>query len=499
MRLIYIDVDSLRPDHLGCYGYHRETSPNIDRVAERGIRFTNCYVSDAPCLPSRTAFFAGRPGALTGVVNHGGVASQPFIEGVDRGFRDRFSETALPAVLRRAGLNTVLVSSFAERHSAWHWYAGFNEIFHTATMGLETADEVGPRAIQWLDQNAEKDDWYLHINFWDPHTPYRTPKDFEADYSKEPLPEWYNEEVRRRHWEGYGPHSAHEVTGFNHEVYDARIKGKYPDQPKEIDSMNEARRVFDGYDRGVKYVDHQIGLIMDMLEKQGVLDDTAVIISGDHGENLGELNIYGDHHTADEFTTHVPLIVSWPGVTREARVDESLLYHFDMGATMAELAGGDLPKEWFGKSFAKQLQEEKLANPRDYLVVSQAAWTCQRGVRFDYEEKRYIAIRSYHDGYHDFPDVMLFNLTDDPHEQHNIAESKENIVNMGMRHLTDWESGMMRLSKSGVDPMWTVVQEGGPFHTRGELGGYIVRLRETERSGCAERLRLKHLDELYSS
>ena len=59
MRILYIDIDTLRPDHLGCYGYHRGTSPSIDRLAADGVRFENCYVSDAPCLPSRAALYSG--------------------------------------------------------------------------------------------------------------------------------------------------------------------------------------------------------------------------------------------------------------------------------------------------------------------------------------------------------------------------------------------------------------------------------------------------------
>ena len=79
MRILYIDIDSLRPDHLGCYGYHRDTSPAIDRLAAEGVRFENVYVSDAPCLPSRTALWSGRFGFRTGVVNHAGTAAQPFV------------------------------------------------------------------------------------------------------------------------------------------------------------------------------------------------------------------------------------------------------------------------------------------------------------------------------------------------------------------------------------------------------------------------------------
>ena len=75
MRILYLDIDTLRADHLGCYGYLRNTSPNIDRLAAGGVRLESCYVSDAPCLPSRASMFTGRFGIHTGVVNHGGLCA----------------------------------------------------------------------------------------------------------------------------------------------------------------------------------------------------------------------------------------------------------------------------------------------------------------------------------------------------------------------------------------------------------------------------------------
>ena len=75
MRLLFIDIDTLRPDHLGCYGYERNTSPNIDLIAEESMRFDNYYCSDAPCLPSRAALVTGQFGIHNGVVGHGGTAA----------------------------------------------------------------------------------------------------------------------------------------------------------------------------------------------------------------------------------------------------------------------------------------------------------------------------------------------------------------------------------------------------------------------------------------
>ena len=118
MRLLYIDIDALTPSHLGCYGYHRDTSPTIDRLAAEGLRCTNVYTSDAPCLPSRTAMYSGRFGIHTGVVGHGGTAAQPKIEGPTRGFGDLFDAQGLGRSLQRLGFHTAMVSPFGQRHAA---------------------------------------------------------------------------------------------------------------------------------------------------------------------------------------------------------------------------------------------------------------------------------------------------------------------------------------------------------------------------------------------
>lgn len=486
MRILYIDIDSLRPDHLGCYGYHRDTSPHIDRIAAQGTRFTNCYVTDAPCLPSRTALWSGRAGIHTGVINHGGTAADPFLEGERRDFRSLWGQTNWMTCLRQAGLRTITVSPFGERHSAWGWYAGFSEIHNPGRGGMERADEVSPIAIDWLHRNGRQDNWFLHVNLWDPHTPYRSPEDFIRAFAGQPLPAWYTEEVRQQHWNGCGPHSAREVTGWSSTSHFAPA---YPHQPAIIDSMDAARRMFDGYDAGVRYADEHVGRILNALADAGVLDDAVVIISSDHGENLGEFNIYGDHQTADHITSRVPLIVRWPGVTdgKPGRVDNSLHYHIDFAATTIELAGGNVPGLWDGRSFAAAFRQGR-EEGRPFLVISQGAWSCQRSVRFD----DHLCIRSYHDGYHAFADLMLYDVKNDPHEQRDLAARHPELVARAMRMLDVWHAEMMRTATHPQDPMWTVLREGGPLHTRGMLPGYLKRLRETGRAEWAGRLAALH-------
>jgi choline-sulfatase len=497
MRILYLDIDSLRPDHLGCYGYHRRTSPNIDRIAAAGVRFDRYYATDSPCLPSRTAMWAGRFGIHNGVVNHGGDAADPFIEGPGRGFESTLGRTSWMRCLRLAkgtagkGHRTVTISPFGERHSAWHWYANFNEIYNTGRGGMESADEVAPVAIDWISRHARADDFFLHVNLWDPHTPYRAPASFGDPFKDEPLPAWLTEEVRRQHWQGCGPHSAQEVNGYDDHT--TTFGGNYPRQPFAIDSMDKMRMMFDGYDTGVLYADEWIGRIFNALADAGVLDDTAIIVSADHGENLGELNVYGDHQQADGVTPRVPLAVKWPGVTdtQAGRVDGALHYQIDFAATVVELAGGSVPDNWDGRSFADAFRAGE-SRGRPFLVLSQGAWSCQRSVLFESDGQLYIFIRSYHDGHHAFPDVMLFNLTDDPHEQRDLAADQRQLVQRASALLEDWHADMMRTATHSIDPMQTVLDEGGPLHTRGQLPAYLKRLRATGRAKGADVLAAKH-------
>lgn len=491
MRILFIDIDTLRPDHLGCYGYHPRTSPNIDQIAAQGLRFENCYVSDAPCLPSRSGLWSGRTGFHTGVIDHGGTAADPFIEGPARGFRDVYDRTAWIPQFRRLGLHTATVSPFGERHSAWWWYAGYNEIVNPGLGGLETADDVTPLALDWIERNAHKDNWFLHVNYWDPHTPYRAPASSGSPFENDPLPESLTEAFRQQCWEGFGPHSAQEPHDFDDSYYDREIQHKYPSIPRRIDSMEAVRAWIDGYDNGVHYADEHVGRLLAALDRQGVLDDLVIIVSSDHGENLGELNIWGDHHTADHITCRVPLIIRWPGVTSGGQVDRALHYHFDWAATLIEMLGGTVPGNWDGQAFTAAFRQGQ-EQGREYLVTSQGAWSCQRGVRFINDGEDYMALRTYHDGYKNLEPLMLFNLSRDPHELHDLASSQPALADHAMRLLADWEREQMLTSPTNVDPMMTVLREGGPHHTRGRLKAYLQRLRDSGRAPHADRLDRLH-------
>lgn len=474
MRILYLDIDTLRPDHLGCYGYHRATSPNIDEVARRGVRFTNVYASDVPCLPSRTALVTGTFGIRNGVSNHGGAAADLASRGADRTFFNQWVTSSLPAVLGRAGLHTASISSFPLRHGAHWWSGGFRESMDLAAgYGLERADQVLPGALDWLDRRGRAEDWFLHVHLWDPHTPHNAPASFGNPFADDPVPAWHDESVRAANWELPGPHSAQEPWGFRPDEWGQ----PGPRSPWNLAGSEEVKQLFDGYDVGVRYADEALGVLANHLADLGVLDETAIWISSDHGEAFGELGVYADHQGADEATAHIPAILAWPGI--EPSVQTGLAYHLDLAATIVDLAGVTPPGDWDGISLRPQVEAGTDGPGREHLVLTQGAWTAQRGVR----SGDLLYLRTLHDGYHAaWPEEMLFDVAADPHEQHDLAATEPRATAELGATLDAWVSAELDRSFVDRDPLVTIIEEGGPFHVRGHLPAYLDRLRETGRS-----------------
>ena len=486
MRIIYIDIDTLRADHLGCAGYHRNTTPNIDALAAEGVRFSNVYASDVPCLPSRTALITGMFGIRNGVAGHGGTAADLASEGPGRRFFGKIATQSWAGQFYWSGWNTASFSSFPFRHAASWWNNGFMEAMNlTRGIGTERADQVLPGVLDWMDRRGQSDNWFLHVHLWDPHTPYNTPEEYGNPFSSDPIPAWHTEDVRAHNWELSGPHSAQEPAGFVPDEWGT----PGPRQPWDLSTLGDVKTTFDGYDVGIRYADDAVGTLMNKLADLGVLEDTAVLISSDHGEAFGELGVYSDHQAADEATCHIPSVLRWPGLA--PRVDDGLHYHLDIAATLVELAGLKVPGHWDGVSLADGLRNDDVPS-RDHLILSQAAWACQRGVRFG----DYLYLKTWHDGFHaHWPDEMLFDIASDPHEQFDLAGSDTSARKNGLALLEDWTATQLDRSYAPRDPMQTVLGEGGPFHTRGHLPAYLDRLRATGRGHWANQLATRHPDE----
>ena len=488
MRILYLDLDTLRPDHLSCYGYHRKTSPNIDSICADGVRFDNYHCSDAPCLPSRTAMMTGQFGIHTGVVNHGGTNADQRLQGPDRSFRFTLDATSFPKVMWNHGMHTCYIGGFANRHSTYNYYCGFKEIHDTGKGGMENAEDVTPDALKWIKEHAKEDNWYLHVNYWDPHTPYRVPEEYGNPFENEPISDWYNQDLIDKHQKKAGPHSIQDIA-----MYDDSCPDKFkPRFLGRIDDMKDMKKFIDGYDCGIHYMDSHIGQLLEALKAEGVYEDLAIIVSADHSENMGELGIYAEHATADYVNTRIPMIFRWPDGGAKGHVDTGLHYNLDIAPTVAELLGVDTTKleaHWDGKSYAQSITK-KADTGYEQIVVSQCAHVCQRGVRWG----PYLYMRTYHDGFHLFPQEMLFNIEEDPREEHDLAETHPELCHEGAWRLSKWHDEMMRSMPAGYhdDPLWNVIKEGGPLHARGQLAKYAKRLEKTGRKQHVPELKKRH-------
>lgn len=481
MRTLFIDIDTLRPDHMGCYGYDRNTTPNIDQISKEGVKFNNYYCSDAPCLPSRASLISGMFGIRNGAVGHGGTAADRRLSGVERDFGDYVDRGCLHNIFRKAGCHTASISTFPERHSSWWFNAGLNEAHNVGGCGSESGEKVLPVALDWLDHKGQEDNWYLHVHFWDPHTPYRAPESFGNPFENEPLTTWIDQEVFNKHLVHVGPHCINEIN-----MYDDATNPKYPRHLGKGENLEDMKKIFDGYDTGILYADYLVGQIFDKLKQLGIYDDVAIIITSDHGENIGELGLYSEHATADQPTCNIPFIMKWPGAVK-GHEDSSFHYNLDLLPTLSDLLNVKKHSHWDGLSYSKTIMEGS-EQGRESLVISQMAHVCQRSARFD----DWLYIRTYHDGFHLFDDEMLFNLKEDKYEQNNLSKERQDLCAKGAKIILDWQDEQMKKSTSNIDPLWTVMKEGGPFHTLNQLDDYLIRLENTGRSEGAQKLREKY-------
>ena len=160
--------------------------------------------------------------------------------------------------------------------------------------------------------------------------------------------------------------------------------------------------------------------------------------------------------------------------------------------TCNRVVGLPNPVRYDGISFADCIRKG-IDGGRDYLVVSQMAHVCQRAVRFE----DWIYIRTYHDGYHLTEPDELFNIKEDPHETENVAEKYPEVCWRGAYLLEHWVADNMlsNIYRTDIDPLWSVIADGGPFHCRGYLEKYCERLEDTGRGELARQLKNRHPEE----
>ncbi len=342
--VVVIVVDTLRSDHLSSYGYSRVTSPNIDRLAREGVVFENAFSASSWTFPSHASMLTGR---------------YPREHGAETGLRaldDRFPTVAeaFEAHGRRTAAFSANRAFFTRRLGLGRGFIHFEDIFSSLAdavarttygrlglthvvrrlgfedeLGRKRATEVSSAALKWIDTAGPQRPFFVFLNYFDVHDPYTPPEPFLDRFTK---PGYrggiINEFVGR-----YAPH-----------LTPAQLQGE-----------------IDAYDGAIAYVDASIGDLIAGLNSRGLLDQTLVVITSDHGESFGEHGLFLHRNALYRATLQVPLIFYWrghiPGGVRIAQPVSNAALAATLGGFLdqnqSKFPGPSLSRLWEGSTQEK--------------------------------------------------------------------------------------------------------------------------------------------------
>ncbi len=402
--VLLLILDTVRASELSVYGYGRPTSPVLEQLAGRGLRFDRAIATAPWTLPSHASMFTGRyPFELTvgydtplsgddptlaGVLGGAGYRTGGFVantvygsylHGLDRGFqRYRDYPLSVTEVLGASTLNRLL---FKVWNAATHDYA---------EPGVKNADRINAEFLGWLDDAGTQRPWFAFLNYFDGHMAYDPPPPYDRKFlDREPPTRSIYGETRRQR-------SAEEVRGLQ-----------------------------DAYDGAIAYLDAQLGVLFDALERRGQLQNTAIIVTADHGEAFAEHGFLDHGASLYLPELHVPLIIRLPGDERRGCVVREWVTLRDLAATIAELAPGQAGR-FPGASLLRHCgagAAPSAATPAPSPVLSSIDARTHLPAWYPASTG---AMRSLHDGAFAFIErdggaVELYDVDRDPRQQVNLA------------------------------------------------------------------------------
>ncbi len=433
--ILFVAVDDLRPE-LGCYGESWIKSPNIDRLAESGLRFDRAYCQEAICMSSRASLLSGyRPdqgkiynnGALFEAVPDALTLNQHFLnngyEALSLGKiyhhssdeKKGWSQPAFHPEGKWGGRGYLAESSLGavasyEKEHPDEKRQGMGPAYESPDVddGAYPDGVIAARAVQELRRLAartEKTPFFLAVGFMKPHLPFNAPKKYWDMYDAGKLPLAPARSVPKG-----APKPA--LTGWN------ELRG-YQGMPKSGPMpADKERELIHGYAACVSYADAMIGRVLDELKRLGLGDDTIIVLWGDHGYKLGDLGMWCKHANFER-DTRVPLIVSAPGMKARGKSTAALAELVDLYPTLCELAGIEVPGHLQGISFTPLLDDP--SKPWKSAAFSQFPRGEVMGYTMRTEHHRYTEWRKIKGG--EVVARELYDQREDPEETNNLAKN----------------------------------------------------------------------------
>lgn len=283
--IVLITLDTTRADHLGCYGYERETSPRIDELAGESLVYERAFSTSSWTLPAHASLFTGKFTTSHGA-RYDPTGPLRLLDAIDgrpeweiyraRGLAP--DETTLAGLLSEAGYATGAVVAGPWMKTPFGLNSGFH-IYDDDGIGSlvgRLAENVTDRAVDWIDET--RGPFFLFLNYYDPHTPYGAPGDW--------------------------------ATHFLPPGTDASDLSARPHTLKEEIAL---------YDGEIRYMDFHVGRLLDHLRERGLYDNAWIIVTADHGELLGEQGLRGHGKFLFQPELHVPMIVKQPAEPARGR------------------------------------------------------------------------------------------------------------------------------------------------------------------------------------
>ncbi|MFB0527120.1 MAG: sulfatase, partial [bacterium] len=380
--IILISIDALRADHLSCYGYHRNTSPNIDQLAREGVLFKNGFSQACSTMASHSSIF---------------LSQYPWTHEVV-GSKKKIAKSSLTLaeILKNRNYITAGFVGGGYVSSKYGFGQGF-DFFFDKPRTWHTLKSHKDNLFRWLEKVRDKK-FFLFIHTYDVHSPYNPPIPYRAlyigDYSDQRC---LNELV------------DYELTALNL-------------SPEEIDYVIAL------YDAGINYVDNEIGELVKKLRKLNIFDNSFIIITADHGERLGEEGRVGHGREASRIVTHVPLIMRVPEIG-QGKIIEEIVESIDITPTILDILDISLPEGMQGKSILPLIKGSGSGgNLVAYTSEGEEKANLSRAIRT--KEWTYIMNQNGLD--------ELYNRIDDPKEQKNLIKERPRLAQRLKEELEDF-------------------------------------------------------------
>ena len=401
--LILISLDCLRFDHMGLYGYSRDTTPRIDQFARDAMVFENAVSASSWTLPTHMSMLTGLP---------------PSFHGASKWRRLDDSVPYLPEWLAQSGYQTVGIASWVYVSQAF----GFERGFHVyRVLDQPRAEVVVDEALKVLrDSKGQK--LFLFLHFFDPHWRYLPPRDFIDRFGARP----------------------DDVSGLLAMVAD----GLPPPSSKEI------HQVIDLYDAEIAYMDGEIGRFLEALEEMGMYDSSLIIVTADHGESFYEHGHWEHTQTLYDELTRIPLIVKWPNSTPKGSYKQPV-GQVDIFPTLLEGAGIEPPSAGLKHLGRGSGEGNRNQITSEVTWIAPEATTMKVSLRSD--QTKYIATLVGPTGdplaARDITHEELYDLLADPSENNNVAADLQFETRLGLfrRDLRDFleEARKLRSERQG--------------------------------------------------